>query len=141
MKILLPVDGSAYTKRMLAFVAANPEFVPAGSELLFLTVVAPLPSRAVRFLDASACADHYAEQAAEVFKPVLAFANQQGWRFTSRHAHGHAAEVIAQVADEARVDLVVMGSHGHGSIGNMVLGSVSTGVLARTTVPVLLIRR
>jgi nucleotide-binding universal stress UspA family protein len=33
-----------------------------------------------------------------------------------------------------------MGSHGHSALGNIVLGSVATGVLARCTVPVLLIR-
>jgi nucleotide-binding universal stress UspA family protein len=33
-----------------------------------------------------------------------------------------------------------MGSHGHGTLANLVLGSVATKVLASTRVPVLLIR-
>jgi nucleotide-binding universal stress UspA family protein len=33
-----------------------------------------------------------------------------------------------------------MGSHGHTALGNLALGSVATGVLARCKVPVLLIR-
>jgi nucleotide-binding universal stress UspA family protein len=33
-----------------------------------------------------------------------------------------------------------MGSRGHGEIANMVLGSVATKVLARCSVPVLLVR-
>jgi nucleotide-binding universal stress UspA family protein len=33
-----------------------------------------------------------------------------------------------------------MGSHGHAALGNMILGSVAAGVLARCDAPVLLIR-
>jgi len=33
-----------------------------------------------------------------------------------------------------------MGSHGHGSLGNLVMGSVATKVMAHTQVPVLLVR-
>ena len=41
---------------------------------------------------------------------------------------------------KGRFDLVVMGSRGHGSFVNLVLGSVATKVLSETQVPVLLIR-
>jgi len=33
-----------------------------------------------------------------------------------------------------------MGSHGHGSVGNLVMGSVATKALAACKVPVLLVR-
>ena len=37
-------------------------------------------------------------------------------------------------------DLVVMGSHGHGNIVNMVMGSVVNQVLGTCSVPVLIVR-
>ena len=37
-------------------------------------------------------------------------------------------------------DMVVMGSHGHSALGNLVMGSVTTQVLAHCQVPVLLVR-
>jgi len=37
-------------------------------------------------------------------------------------------------------DLVMMGSHGHSALGNLVMGSVATQVLAHCKVPVLLVR-
>ena len=37
-------------------------------------------------------------------------------------------------------DLLVMGSHGHGALANLVMGSVATNVLAHCGVPVLLVR-
>jgi nucleotide-binding universal stress UspA family protein len=36
--------------------------------------------------------------------------------------------------------MIVMGSHGHGALANVVLGSVTTKVLAIATVPVLIVR-
>ena len=47
---------------------------------------------------------------------------------------------VAKIAESGRYDLLVMGSHGHGALGNLVMGSVATQVLANCTVPVLLVR-
>jgi nucleotide-binding universal stress UspA family protein len=53
---------------------------------------------------------------------------------------GHAGETISKTAASGKFDLVVMGSHGHGTLGNLVMGSVATQVLANCKVPVLLVR-
>jgi nucleotide-binding universal stress UspA family protein len=50
------------------------------------------------------------------------------------------AESIVAVAASERCDLVVMGSHGRGALGQLWLGSVTTRVLATCTVPVLVHR-
>lgn len=36
--------------------------------------------------------------------------------------------------------MIVLGSRGHGALANSVLGSVSRGVVAHATVPVLVVR-
>ena len=51
MKILLPVDGSDYTKRMLSYIAAHDELLGAGHEYTALTAVSKIPGNAARFLD------------------------------------------------------------------------------------------
>jgi nucleotide-binding universal stress UspA family protein len=140
MKILLPVDGSIYTKRSLAYLAAHDEVLGTGHEYLVFTVTAAVPPHAARFLDRSALEEYYRSEAENVLTPVCAYAAQKGWQFRSAHAAGHAAEAIAALAEAEGVDLIVMGSHGHSALGNVVLGSVASGVLARTRVPVLLIR-
>ena len=53
---------------------------------------------------------------------------------------GDVADVIAKLADGGGFDLLVMGSHGHGNLGNLVMGSITTKVLAGCKVPVLLVR-
>ena len=140
MKILLPVDGSDHTKRMLAYIAAHDELLGAGHEYLVFTAVRAIPPSASRMLDAKVVADHYTEQAEQVLAPLRAFIAQQHWNCRVSHAHGHAAELIAALATAEKVDLIVMGTHGHSALANVVLGSVAHGVLARCKVPVLLIR-
>jgi nucleotide-binding universal stress UspA family protein len=44
------------------------------------------------------------------------------------------------LADKGKFDLLMMGSHGHGTLTNLVMGSVATKVLARCSTPVLLVR-
>ena len=140
MKILLPVDGSDHTKRMLAYIAAHDELLGAGHEYLVFTAVAAIPPGASRMLDSALVEDHYTEQAEQVLAPVRAFIAQQHWTARVSHGHGRAGELIAALATAEKVDLIVMGTHGHSALANVVLGSVTSGVLARCKVPVLLIR-
>jgi nucleotide-binding universal stress UspA family protein len=44
------------------------------------------------------------------------------------------------MAEDGEFDLVVMGSHGHSAVVNLVMGSIATQVLAHCKVPVLLVR-
>ena len=140
MKILLPVDGSDYTKRMLAYVAAHDELLGAAHDYTFFTAIAPIPAHATRFLERGMLDGYYDEQAEQVFKPVRAFADQQHWTCRTVHAHGHAADEIARIAEAGRYDLIVMGTHGNTSLVNVILGSVAGGVLARCKLPILLVR-
>lgn len=140
MKILLAVDGSLVTKRMLSYIAAHDELLGPGHSYTVVTVVAPVPGYATSFLDSKTVQGFYTDQAEQVFRPIREFAEQQRWQVRFVQAHGQAAEAIAAKAESEHADLVVMGTHGHSSLGNVVLGSVATGVLARCKMPVLLIR-
>ena len=140
MKILLPVDGSTYTKSMLSYLAAHDELLGTGNEFIFFHAVAPVPQHAARFLSRETLDGYYAEEAERVFKPLIAFAGQQGWKFRTLHAVGHAVRAIADCAEAEKPELIVMGTHGHSALANVILGSVATGVLASCKAPVLLIR-
>jgi nucleotide-binding universal stress UspA family protein len=139
MKILLPVDGSKYTKRMLSYIAAHDELLGAGHEYLLFTVVPRLSSRAAEFFDRRTLDEYYQDEAEKVLRAPRTFAEKQGWKVHSAHAAGHAAEEIAVYARSRKPGLIVMGTRGHSALANAVLGSVAQGVLARCQRPVLLV--
>lgn len=141
MKILIAVDGSDYTKRMLAYLAAHEELFGGNRhEYTIVHGVLAVPHRAAAFAGPKLVREFYEADAEDVFRPIRAFFAQQGVEATFVHTIGHAAESIARMADEGKFDLLVMGSRGHSEVMNLVLGSMVTKVLAKTSVPVLLIR-
>lgn len=140
MKILVAVDGSHYTKRMLGYLAAHDEWLGAHHRYTVVTVVGAVPPRAARVLDRDILQSHYAEEADKVFKPIRAFFTRQGLSAEFVSKVGSAGDAIAQIATRGKYDLVIMGSHGHGAVAGLVLGSVTTRVLATCDVPLLIVR-
>jgi nucleotide-binding universal stress UspA family protein len=53
---------------------------------------------------------------------------------------GKPADAILQEARRIGADVIVMGSHGHTTVGDVLLGSTAHRVLQKSTVPVLLVR-
>ena len=54
----------------------------------------------------------------------------------SRWKTGQAGEPVGKFGDSGKLDLLVMGFHGHGTWVNRGMGSVVTEVLAHSKVPV-----
>lgn len=140
MKVLIAVDGSTFTKRMLAYLTAHDEFLGALHDYTVLHTVAPVPPRAAVVLDKAILTTYYEDEAEKVFKPIRKFLTAQGIPAKFVFKTGAAADCIANLAEKGKFDLLLMGSHGHGTLTNLVMGSVATKVLAHCTTPVLLIR-
>jgi nucleotide-binding universal stress UspA family protein len=62
-----------------------------------------------------------------------------GLKVTTHEPTGSVVEEILKTADAIAADLIVMGSHGHGSVYNLLVGSVTEGVLKISKRPVLLV--
>jgi nucleotide-binding universal stress UspA family protein len=131
MKILLAVDGSDYTKKMLAYLSTHAELLSPNNNYTLLTVQAQLPPRARAAVG---------KESEKVLGPVSKFLLRHEVNAKTLAKVGHAGEIISKTADSGKFDLVVMGSHGHGSFGNLIMGSVATQVLANCKVPLLLVR-
>jgi nucleotide-binding universal stress UspA family protein len=91
-------------------------------------------------LDGELLKSYYDDEAEKVFKPLRTFLAKQGVPAKFVHKVGHAAEVIGKTAEAGGFDLLMLGSHGHGALANLVMGSVATKVLAGCKVPTLLVR-
>jgi nucleotide-binding universal stress UspA family protein len=140
MKILVAVDGSHHTKRMLAYLAAHDEWLGAHHQYTVFCGVLAVPHTAASFVDKSVVKSYYDSEAEAVFKPIRTFFKKQGLSAEFVTKVGHPADLIAKLAETGKFDLLIMGSHGHGLLTNLVLGSVATKVLAKCTTPVLLVR-
>jgi nucleotide-binding universal stress UspA family protein len=139
MKILLAVDGSPYTKRMLAWLAAH-EWLTDAHQFTVAHAVTPLPHHAASTVGAAIAHGYYEDDAETVFRPIREFLAEKHVAAEFVHRVGRAGSTLAELAETPPHELIVMGSHGHGGFAGLVLGSVTTEVLARSRVPVLVIR-
>lgn len=140
MNILLAVDGSAYTKKMLAYLATHEDLLGASHSYTVLTVQSPLPTRARAALGKEVVDSYHAEEADKIMAPVVKYLGRHGVEAKRMYKVGPVGETIAKVADTGKFDLLVMGSHGHGALATLVVGSVTTQVLAHCKVPLLIVR-
>ena len=74
MKILLAVDGSPYTKKMLAYLATHAEMFGTNNQFTLLNVQMPLPPRARAAVGAEVVKSYHDEEAAN--KQLLVLRNR-----------------------------------------------------------------
>jgi nucleotide-binding universal stress UspA family protein len=140
MKILIPVDGSPYTAKALEALEVRHELFGAAHEYVVFHAPMALPARVAAVTDSRTVRAWHDEETAEATREARAFLDRSGWRYQVVSKPGDAGAEIARYAQEAGVDLIVMGTHGRGALGSLALGSVAQRVLAQCTTPVLLIR-
>ena len=139
MKILVPVDGIPFTKRMLAYLAAHDEWLGGAHAYTLLHVAPAVPARAAAMLDKAVLAAHYSDESEKVFKPLRSFFAKQKIAAEFVAKVGPAADAIAALASKGKFDLLMMGSHGHGALASLVMGSVTAKVLAHCQTPLLIV--
>ena len=86
--------------------------------------------------------DQVARDAVQHFKEENSLCGKlrdEGIDAHSRVLQGPVVEKILEEAGKLAADLIVVGSHGHGAVYNLLVGSVSEGVLSRATCPVLVV--
>ncbi len=64
---------------------------------------------------------------------------RQGIRASAHERDGTVVEEILKTAGDISANLIVMGSHGHGSVYNLLVGSVTEGILKACRRPILLV--
>jgi nucleotide-binding universal stress UspA family protein len=64
---------------------------------------------------------------------------RSGLEAVAHEREGTVVEEILKAAAEISANLIVMGTHGHGSVYNLLVGSVTEGVLKAALRPVLLV--
>ena len=140
MKILLAADGSAFTQKALEFITARKNALIGGDELLVVNVQPPVPGRVTTMLGSAEVAAYHAEEATKVLTPIQTFLENQAVRHRCVSVVGSAVDEIIFAAKNEHVDMIVMGTHGHGWLGRAVMGSVAQRVVTDSEIPILLVK-
>jgi nucleotide-binding universal stress UspA family protein len=139
MKILIAHDGSAFGGKALDHVL-SPMAPYAGAEIELIHIAHAVPARAASAVGAEIVAAHHAHEHDEALSGACARLAAAGRTAREHRLVGDPASKIIETLAAGGYDLVVMGSHGHGTVAGFLLGSVVTKVLARSPVPVLVVR-
>lgn len=133
--ILVPLDGSPFSERALPLATKLAQAMDA-------QVILMRAASAVTFPGADATeAQCQAVDEAEAYLWTLATGlSEGGLRVETAVPYGDAAESIVMEIGLHRADLVVMCTQGRSGLGRWIFGSVAEQVLARSPVPVLLVR-
>lgn len=140
MKVLLPIDGSPYTEKMLDYIGTLPDIFRPEHEYILMTVVTPLLPQSAGMLGKEAVEEYYKETSDKVLQPAAAILKKNGLSCSTGFKIGYVSEALVEEAASGSYGLIVMGTHGHGALGNLVLGSVANAMLSKTSIPILLIR-
>lgn len=140
MRILLPIDGSTYSKAALAFIASRSTLIESQPDVELLNVQYPVSTRVVRGAGKALVQQHHESESNKVIKPALANLKRAGLRAHSRATVGSPGAEVGRIAAEDAADLIVMGSHGHTGFKSLLFGSVTQAVLASCNRPLLVLR-
>lgn len=145
--LLIATDGSELGDKA---VAAGVELAKAhGAKVLVLTATDPvatgLGAGGYGTFDAGPIIAQLEDDYAAEAKKLLAAAKDKlaasGLAAETLHVPRHRpADAILEVATERGIDTIVMGSHGRRGLGRLLLGSQASEVLARSSVPVLIVK-
>ncbi|MEJ2668521.1 MAG: universal stress protein [Deinococcales bacterium] len=158
-KVLIPLDGSEFSRQALPYVsklllpasfdvtllrvAGTPEGFtspPARPVALSNWVLGPSETNTTHPIYQSQVWDALkAELRAELESDVGLLASA-GFNVDAQVRFGDAADEIIALVESEAVSLVVMVTHGRSGLGRLLMGSVAEAVLRRSRVPVMMVR-
>jgi nucleotide-binding universal stress UspA family protein len=135
------VDGSERSLRAVRHVIGCRDWFRDDLEIHLLNVQLPVASGAVKmFISQSQLNDYYRDEALEALKSARAELEAAGLAYRHHIGVGELAGTIADFCRQLECKLVIMGTHGPGSLTGALLGSVAAKVVHLSPVPVMLIK-
>jgi nucleotide-binding universal stress UspA family protein len=141
MKMLIAVDGSEHARRAIEAAARLAKQMQSAEVVLLNVADAMVFYGELPPFDLEPVERAQRQHQEQLLAEAVAQARASGLQnVLSQSAVGLAAQEILRVADERGVDQIVMGTHGRGVVGSLLLGSVAQRVVHQAKVPVLLVR-
>ena len=140
MNILVAIDLSNASQKVLDKAKALAIALPA--KVCLLHVIEGEPD----FLDDEPDLQNSSDQSQQEFpqehkdlQKEVDGLRQSGIETKGLLSQGSVVDVILQKSKQLEIDIIIVGTHGHGGVHHMIFGSVSEGVLRNTSCPVLVI--
>jgi nucleotide-binding universal stress UspA family protein len=140
-RILIATDGSQLSQRAASVAIELARSL--GASVVGCAALPVYPYHGVGGEVAPAEVAFQAQAAAEAnghLDAIERAAAEAGVPFTRVLREGHPDDIILQTADAENADLIVMASHGRRGVASLLLGSETQKVLARSHLPVLVVR-
>jgi nucleotide-binding universal stress UspA family protein len=138
-KILIPVDGSEYALRAVHYASLMAKDGTA-VQIHLLNVQEHLDGRVQAYLSLEKIKILEAKAADHVLQPAKQILDAEDVPYVASTRIGPIAKSIVNYVEDEHCDSIVMGTHGRGALGNLILGSTMNKVVHLVHVPVTLIR-
>ncbi len=140
MKLLIPVDGSRSAIHAVQFAVQMLPMV-CDLEAHLLNVQEKIDSWEVRsHMDTAEIADIQRCRADESLKEAIGVLQEAGVKHQTHIGQSEISATIAAFAEKLGCHQIVMGTRGMGALEGLLMGSVSTKVLNRVSIPVTLVK-
>ncbi len=140
MNILVAIDLSSASQKILN--KAKTLALALSAKVCLLHVVeddSDFPDDEPDSLETSDQGQQEFPQEHKVLQKELDGLRQSGIDTKGLLSQGSIVDVIIQKSKQLGIDIIIVGTHGHGGVHHMIFGSVSEGVLRNTSCPVLVI--
>jgi manganese transport protein len=84
--------------------------------------------------------DHETQSDVDNLNQYVLALKEIGYKAEAKIGYGTAASAIAQIVNEEKVDFIVMGSHGHKAIKDLIFGTTVNSVRHMVNIPVLVVK-
>ena len=138
-RILVPIDGSDEALRALDYGLRLARLI-GEAEIHLLNVQPPVSGSVSTFVGSETVARFHREESENALAAARKRLESEAVPVHVAMRIGGAGSTIAEYAQEAGCDEIVMGTRGLGRIGGLVLGSVATQVVHLAELPVTLIK-
>jgi nucleotide-binding universal stress UspA family protein len=140
MKIAIAVDGSAHSLHALKKALKLIESLREPPTVRLVIVDSTVPPLLSSRLGEAAVQKYHEGNFREYAKDATQMLRRQGVKFELKTYVAEEPWLGLQTyLDENKCDMLVMGSHGHGSLRGVLLGSVVTKMLASSSVPMFVV--
>ena len=139
-RILVPVDGSDTSLRAVAHLTKKLNWYKDSVEIHLLNVQHPVHQDVSMFVGHDQLQQFHHDEGLKALKAAREKLDSAGVPYIFHIGVGEPAYMIAEYARQKQCDQILMGTHGHGTVVGLLLGSVTRKVIHLSDVPVLLVK-